>query len=137
MLALAFARPWGRSMWRNYRKSLFATPPSDMDQNQTEIYENLGETGRLRALRRMMCASKAAIATRLGEVTVPTLVAMGAKDPDFPDPNIEARRQADLLGGQNRVVMIDAAGHYPQIEKPDETAQAIATFIKDTEIHGT
>jgi pimeloyl-ACP methyl ester carboxylesterase len=136
MLALTFVRPWGRSMWRTYRKSLFAKPPSDMDQNQTEIYKNLGETGRVRALRRMMCASKAAVAARLGDVTVPALVAMGAKDPDFPDPKIEAQRQADLLGGKNKVVMIDGAGQYPQIEKPDETAQAIATFIKDTEVHG-
>lgn len=136
MLAMTFARPWGRSMWKGYRKSLFATPPSDMDQNQTEIFNNLGEAGRVRALRLMMCASKAAIAARLGEVTVPALIAMGAQDPDFPDPKIEAQRQADLLGGQNSVVMIDGAGHYPQIEQHDETAKAIASFIENTGSHG-
>ncbi|MGJ8621745.1 MAG: alpha/beta fold hydrolase [Yoonia sp.] len=136
MLALAFARPWGRTMWRKYRKSLFATLPPDLDQNQIEIYDNLGETGRLRAMRQMMCASKVAIAGRLQEVTVPALIAMGAKDPDFPDPGIEAKRQADLLGGKNQLVMIEGAGHYPQIERPDETACAIVAFIQSTGLHG-
>ena len=64
VLAMTFMRPWGRSMWRTYRKSLFATLPVDMEQNQAEIFKNLGEPGRLRALRKMMYASKADIAAR-------------------------------------------------------------------------
>lgn len=136
MLALAFARPWGRAVWKSYRKSLFASPPADLDQNQAEIYENLGQPGRLRAVRRMMCASKATIAARLAELKVPALIAMGADDPDFPDPKAEAQRQADALGGTNTVVMINGAGHYPQIEKPDETVAAIAAFIKNMDGHG-
>lgn len=136
MLSLAFARPWGRALWRRYRKTLFATPPADLEENQAEIFDTLGEPGRLRAMRAMMSASKAGISARLGEVTVPALVAMGARDPDFPDPAAEARRQAEVLGGRNTVAMIEGAGHYPQIEQPEATAQAIDAFIRGTSGRG-
>lgn len=133
MLSLMFARPWGVWAWGRYRKTLFATPPADFEGNHAEVLENLRTPGRLRALRMMMCASKAGVATRLKELEVPTLVAMGAQDPDFPDPAAEAARQAEVLGGKNEVVMIDEAGHYPQIEKPEETARAIEVFIQGCE----
>ncbi|WP_029040037.1 alpha/beta fold hydrolase [Cucumibacter marinus] len=129
MLGLMFAQPWGQAAWSRYRKTLFATSPADMAQNQAEIAQNFREPARLRALRTMMCASKSGIAARLGEVKVPALIAMGEKDPDFKDPQAEAQRQAGLLGGQNSVVMIPAAGHYPQIEQPEATAAAIDNFI--------
>jgi pimeloyl-ACP methyl ester carboxylesterase len=103
--------------------------PADFDANEAALMTNLRESGRIRAIRQMMTASKAGIEARLGEVKVPALVAMGASDPDFTDPKAEAERQAAALGGNNRVVMIDGAGHYPQIEQPEATAQAIADFV--------
>ncbi len=130
MLSVLFARPWGVWAWGRYRKTLFATPPSDLERNHAEVLANLREPGRLRALRMMMCSSKAAVSARLHELEVPTLVAMGAQDPDFPDPAAEAARQAEVLGGENQVAMIDGAGHYPQIEKPEKTARAIETFVR-------
>lgn len=129
MLSLMFRRPWGVWMWGRYRKTLFATPPEDFERNEPEVLANLREPGRVRALRLMMCASKAGVAARLGELEVPTLVAMGAQDPDFPDPKAEAQRQAEVLGGDNQVVMIEGAGHYPQVEQPDDTARAIEAFV--------
>lgn len=130
LLGLMFAWPWGVWLWGRYRKTLFATPPSDLERNQAEVLANLREPGRLRALRMMMCSTKAGVAARLGQLKVPTLVAMGAQDPDFPDPSAEAARQAEVLGGENEVVMVDGAGHYPQIEKPEATARAIVDFAR-------
>jgi pimeloyl-ACP methyl ester carboxylesterase len=129
VLGLLFARPWGVAAWGKYRKTLFATPPADMDANHAEVMANLREPGRLGAMRSMLRASKAAIEARLSEVSVPSLIAMGAQDPDFSDPAEEARSQAERLGGENRVVMIDQAGHYPQIEQPENTARAVLEFI--------
>ncbi len=91
---------------------------------------NLREPGRLAAVRQMMRASKAGVEARVGEVAVPALIAMGASDPDFSDPAAEARRQAAALGGDNQVVLIEGAGHYPQVEKPRETAEAVVAFLK-------
>ncbi|MBX2802262.1 MAG: alpha/beta hydrolase [Myxococcales bacterium] len=132
LLSIAFGWPWGVSLWGRYRKTLFATPPADLEENHSAVLQNLREPGRLRAVRLMMCASKAATAARLHEVSVPALIAMGAQDPDFPDPAAEAKRQADELGGDNSVVMIEGAGHYPQVERPQETAAAIEAFVKRT-----
>ncbi|MCB9676180.1 MAG: alpha/beta hydrolase [Alphaproteobacteria bacterium] len=129
VLRLMFVWPWGVALWGMYRKTLFATPPADADANTAELLANLREPGRLAAARGMMCASKAAIEARLSEVRVPALIAMGASDPDFSDPAEEAARQARLLGGDNRVVMIEGAGHYPQIEQPDATCRAILDHL--------
>lgn len=131
MLLLMFAWPWGVWAWGKYRRTLFKTAPADMGANHTAVLENLRQPGRLRALRAMMRASKASIAARLGDVSVPALIAMGAQDPDFPNPKGEARRQETLLGGQNQVVMVEQAGHYPQIERPEETTRAILEFIRN------
>ena len=60
---------------------------------------------------------------------MPALIAMGAQDPDFRDPAAEAQAQAARLGGASRVVMIDAAGHYPHAEQPDVTARATLDFL--------
>ena len=129
MLSLMFARPWGVAAWGKYRKTLFVTPPTDFESNHADLLANLAEPGRLAAVRKMMCASKSGIAARLHELKIPTLVAMGAGDPDFPDPAAEAARQAEILGGDNSVVMIDGAGHYPQVEQPESTARAIIDFV--------
>jgi pimeloyl-ACP methyl ester carboxylesterase len=53
---------------------------------------------------------------------------MGTKDPDFADPVAEAEYLAEQIRG--RVVMIKDAGHYPQTEMPDTTAQAVVEFLK-------
>lgn len=131
LLLLLFRWPWGVTLWGMYRKTLFATAPADLGANQDEVLANLREPGRLTAVRAMMGASKAGVAARLSQVRVPCLIAMGAADPDFTDPEAEARRQADLLGGRSTVVLIGGAGHYPQIEQPAETACTILAFLDE------
>lgn len=129
MLGAMFMWPWGVAAWASYRKTLFKTPPADMAANHAEVIANLRETGRLAAVRSMMRASKASIAARTPGVRVPALIAMGAQDPDFTDPAEEAQAQVAQLGGECTIAMIDQAGHYPQIERPQQTAQAILRFL--------
>jgi pimeloyl-ACP methyl ester carboxylesterase len=63
-------------------------------------------------------------------ITIPTLVVMGDKDPDFPDPKVEADWISSTLGGTT--VMIEDAGHYPQSQQPEQTAAAILDFLGAT-----
>lgn len=67
---------------------------------------------------------------RLADITQPTLVVMGERDPDFPDPRAEADWIAQTLHAQ--VVMVPEAGHYPQSQRPDVTTEAVLTFLETT-----
>ncbi|MFE0459718.1 alpha/beta fold hydrolase [Kitasatospora sp. NPDC058965] len=62
-------------------------------------------------------------------VEVPTLVLMGSKDPDFPDPELVADRQVKALNG--RKVMIQGAGHYPHAQSPQAVADAVLPFLTE------
>ncbi|MNY59496.1 2-succinyl-6-hydroxy-2,4-cyclohexadiene-1-carboxylate synthase [compost metagenome] len=88
---------------------------------------NLGEPGRLAALREMIVASKAASEERLSKVRVPSLVVMGTKDPDFKDPAAEARHVAEAMGGTFH--LIEGAGHYPHAEMPEVSAPHLLRFL--------
>jgi pimeloyl-ACP methyl ester carboxylesterase len=52
---------------------------------------------------------------------------MGDRDPDFGDPAGEAAWIAQAMDAQ--VVMVPAAGHYPQSQQPDLTTGAILRFL--------
>ncbi len=135
MYNLLFSRPWGLSVWARYYASLYpSAKPADFAAYTAHQQANLREPGRLEALRAMMVASKQASAAALAQVKTPTLVVMGTRDPDFPDPAAEARRVAEALGGT--VQMIEGAGHYPHAERPDLTGPAIAAFVHQVQTVG-
>lgn len=117
-----------RPLWMLYWSSLFKTrKPADFKESRALLSRQLGEPGRMTALRAMFGADVAQCEARMPSVTTPTLVIMGTRDPDFPDPAAEAKLIAGRLRGQ--VVMIDGAGHYPQAEFPAATAEAILAFV--------
>lgn len=124
LMAVLFAGPWRAAAWARYYRSLYvgARPP-DLGAYAARLRATLREPGRFDALAAMMRASKAACEARAAHVRAPTTVIMGSRDPDFPDPESEARHVAGLLGGA--VVMIDGAGHYPHAEAPDATLPAL------------
>lgn len=57
----------------------------------------------------------------------PTLVMMGAKDPDFKDPAAEACLVAERLGGT--ALLVDGAGHHLHAEMPEQVGPQIARFL--------
>ena len=63
---------------------------------------------------------------RLRRIDAPTLIVWGAQDRIVPADY--AQDFASQIAG-SKVVMIDAAGHAPQIEQPDKVSAALADFL--------
>ena len=129
LFSLLFARPWGPSMWIRYYSSLYPTcKPSDFTEYSAALLRNLKERGRLESLLQMIRVSKRASEERISQVHKPTLVLMGSKDPDFTNPESEAKWVAENLKGT--FTMIENAGHYPHAEMPEVTGPLILDFIR-------
>ena len=130
-LTLAFAGPWRVPLWLWYWNNLFPThKPPDQHAYRRALARNLREPGRMQALRTMLGLSKADTAAIVGLVKTPTLVVMGALDPDFDDPAAEARWIADRTGA--RTLLVPGAGHYPQTDTPSVVAPALIDFLRRT-----
>lgn len=124
----AMAPWWAATVWRWYLPSLYAgRRPEDLDAHLTAVSESLRRPGYARAFVRTTRTSHASVEARLDAVGMPVLVLMGTRDPDFPDPRLEAEWIAQRVGG--RVVMIDDAGHYPQSQQPQRVLGALAEFL--------
>jgi pimeloyl-ACP methyl ester carboxylesterase len=65
---------------------------------------------------------------RLTDVSAPTLVVMGERDPDFPDPRAEAEWIAHALNGT--VAIVPEAGHYPQSQQPEITTSVVLQLLQ-------
>jgi len=129
----------GARAWVAYYKSLYkTTPPADLAAYTARLTANLREPGRYNATKAMMYGSHAAVAARLGDITAPTLVMMGAKDPDFPDAAGEAQRTKEGLRGAARgaVAMVAGAGHYPHAESLTAVGPAVVAFLAQAGIAG-
>jgi pimeloyl-ACP methyl ester carboxylesterase len=128
MIKVSFAGPWATAAWGAYYASLYpSAKPADFDAYKARLLANLAEPGRMAATKAMANAPKTDVAARLAEVRAPTLVVMGSKDPDFPDPAKEAALVATLLRGGS--TMIEGAGHYPHAEMPAKTTPVILDFL--------
>jgi len=128
VLSILFARPWGPAAWKMYYTSLYPTrKPADFAEYISALTENLKQRGRLEAVMGMLGASKRASGERMSRVTQPALVLMGSKDPDFKNPEAEAKRIAEAVRGRYR--MIENAGHYPHAEMPEVTAPLMLEFL--------
>jgi len=124
-----FARPWGASMWLKYFSTLYPTrKPDDFAEYTSALKANLKEPGRLETVLKMIRASKRASEERIPQVDKPTLVLMGSKDPDFKDPETEAKWVAENLKGSYTI--IEGAGHYPHAEMPEITAPLMLEFMQ-------
>ena len=131
LLTLALQRPWGRASWLAYWKTLYPTvKPADLAAHRAKIAASLRRPGGWAAFKATTGTTHAPAQARLGDVHVPTLVVMGTKDPDFPDPAAEARFIAESTGGQ--VVLVEGAGHYPHAEMPDEVVPAVLALLGRT-----
>lgn len=129
MLRVALLRPWGPAAWHAYFKRLYPTRRNaEYETHFEEVSESLLKPGHWDAFRKTARSSHRPVQARLGQVQVPTLVVMGDKDPDFPDPEAEARWIAEQLHG--KVLMVPGAGHYPHAEFPELVSPAIVEFLR-------
>jgi len=129
LFRLLFARPWGAGMWAKYYTSLYPTrKPADLYAHIDQLRASLARPGRMEFMLRTILASKSASEARIGKVRAPALVIMGSRDPDFKQPEEEARWVAQGLNASYQ--MIPGAGHYPHVEMPETTADAILAFLE-------
>lgn len=136
LMRLMLLRPWGPTVWRGYASSLFgAVRPDDHEEQFGRTMALLRRPGRWRAFQATVReVTHAPAESALPHVDAPTLVIMGSRDRDFPDPEAEARWIADALHGEHR--MIPGAGHYPMAEQPEAVFAELRSFLSAEASHG-
>jgi pimeloyl-ACP methyl ester carboxylesterase len=121
--------PWRVRTWAMYYKTLYPSDkPADFSDYLYPLTENLSQPGRFSAVVSLGASSRQPSDIRLEKVQAPTLVIMGSKDPDFPDPTAEGKVIAERTRGS--LEMVEGAGHYPQTEMPAKTAALVIDFLK-------
>jgi len=126
---LLLTKPWGPAASRAYyRKSYPGRPPADLDEHIDRIRQSLRRGRHWRSFVRTTRTDHTPARDRLGQVRAPTLVVMGTKDPDWPDPSAEAGFVADAL--QAEVLLVPEAGHYPMAEYPELVNPALIAFAR-------
>ncbi|MEV4314317.1 alpha/beta hydrolase [Actinocrispum sp. NPDC049592] len=125
-------RRWiGRRVWNGYWARLFGPQkPADLARRRRLLAANLAEPGRFDAVRAMLRSGHHTADQALPDVTCPTLVVMGDADPDFSNPENEARYAAERIGGPAEVLIVRGAGHYPHAECPDCVAATAVRFLQ-------
>ena len=128
---LMMHNPWRVRLWTMYYGTIYPSrKPADFADYIRALRDNLAQPGRFTASNAIGTASLQPSQERLQQVSVPTLVIMGTKDPDFPDAVAEGKYLAQQIDAQ--LELIEGAGHYPQTEMPDETAPLVLDFLKHT-----
>jgi pimeloyl-ACP methyl ester carboxylesterase len=128
LFRMALAPAWAAVSWKMYLPKLYAgRKPVDFDDYRDKVVASLHRPGRAKAFSLTSHTSHDPAEARLKDVSASTLVVMGERDPDFPDPRAEADWIAGVLHAE--VVMVPEAGHYPQSQRPDVTAGAILGFL--------
>jgi pimeloyl-ACP methyl ester carboxylesterase len=135
MMSVMMAKPLVVTSWSAYLPKLFAgQKPTDFATYQKSVKDAMARPGYKAAFAATVKTSHQDAETVLSEVSVPTLVVMGEKDPDFPDPLGEARWIAQQLHG--RVEMVADAGHYPHAQRPDVVNASLIDFLRDVTSRG-
>ena len=101
---------------------------ADFAEHRRRTARSMRRPGRRSAFTATTRTSHAPVEAVLDRVQAPTLVVMGTRDPDFPDPAAEATLVADRLRG--RSVLIEDAGHYPHAEFPERTTPILLEFAR-------
>ena len=128
LLRVAMARPWAATSWKSYMPKLYAGHrPDDFDEYRDTVVAGLRRPGYAKAFSLTTRTDHDPAEARLTDVSSPTVVIMGERDPDFPDPSEEATWIAETLNAS--VVMVPEAGHYPQSQQPEFAAEAVLDFL--------
>jgi pimeloyl-ACP methyl ester carboxylesterase len=128
LFRLTLTKPWGPAAYLSYYPRWTpGTRPEGYDEHRDAVAENLRRPGHWKAFVQTTRTSHAPAEARLGDVTAPTVIVMGADDVDWKDPAAEAREigealRADVLAG---VVVVPGVGHYPQAQAPTVVADAV------------
>jgi pimeloyl-ACP methyl ester carboxylesterase len=129
MLRALMAPVWAATSWKAYLPKLYAGKrPSDFGDYRDKLATSIRRPGYAKAFSLTTRTSHDPAEARLSDVSAPTMVIMGEKDPDFSDPSAEADWIAKILDAE--IVMVPDAGHYPQSQQPEITSDAVLRFVK-------
>lgn len=127
-MRIALMKPWGPAVWRQYHRRLIPTGgPADQAEHTAAVHAALRRPGRWRAFQLTAAGSHDPAEAALSHVRARTLVIMGEKDADWPDPAAEAAWVGEQLRGEVR--MIPDAGHYPMAEQADAVLAELLPFL--------
>ena len=115
-LAMGFTFKW------NFRKGV----PEALADHAYEHFDHGTQRAILKLYRSASPQRLAAAQKHLSAITAPALVLWGTPEPYLPPEN--AQRMADALGGEARVELVDGAGHWPWVAKP-EVVSSVSSFL--------
>ncbi len=129
LFRMMMAPLWVAAVWKGYMPTLYAgRKPDDFEEYRSAVIASMKRPAYGKAFSKTTRQTTHDPAeAKLSSVTAPTIVIMGERDPDFKDPSAEARWIGDVLNAE--VVMVPEAGHYPQAQQPEITADAVLTFV--------
>jgi pimeloyl-ACP methyl ester carboxylesterase len=135
MMSVMMAKPLVVISWNSYLPRLFAgQKPADFTTYRTSVKEAMARPGYRGAFAATVKTSHQEAEPLLPAVSVPTMVIMGEKDPDFPDPVKEAQWIGEQLHA--RVEMVADAGHYPHSQQADVVNALLVDFLRGMAQHG-
>ncbi|MDX1448585.1 MAG: alpha/beta hydrolase [Acidimicrobiia bacterium] len=117
------AKLWGK-LYASWYKT---NPPADLEAEIGRMKRMLSESGRRKAVRDTLTAGRSGMDERMRNLTVPALVVFGSLDDHFAYPVAEANEVAEILGGE--ALVVDGAGHYPHVERPEVVVDAVLDFL--------
>jgi proline iminopeptidase len=120
------------AFWEVFIRGYFADP-RDMETIQkmkgsfcTGSEESL-RNGAVAGAHTMASAGNFDLRNQLNEIDVPVLIITGTED-IFPS---EAMEEWEAAYPNAQLVLLDGAGHYPQVERPDEFFGAVKVFLME------
>lgn len=120
--------PWAPRLWAKLYAGWYkAAPPADLDAEIGKLKAMLADPARRKAVRDTLTADRDGVAERIARLATPTLTVVGSADDHFSDPAAHARSTAESLGGD--YLLVEGAGHYPQVEQPEQVSEAILRFL--------
>lgn len=121
--------------WMSYLDGAYPGPkPADWQASMTEIETMLHESGRMKALQKMIQSSPADAGAALDGVRCPVLVVEGSLDPDWADPRAEGEAiVAALAPGLGRLHVVEGAGHYAHVQFPEQVLTPMLSFLRSVD----
>ena len=126
-MTMGFSTRWGL---RRGAREAFASPdgpPAELIDLIWGHFDHGTQRSILKLYRSAPPEELARAGAALGELRRPALVAWGVRDPYIPTGFANA--YAEALGGPARLELIEGAGHWPWLDRP-ETIDIVARFLE-------
>lgn len=129
MLKALLRGPWAAGLWAGQYRSWYpGNPPADLDGQVVRLRAMVSDPARRRAVRDTLVADRDGLTERLSRLIPPVLVVFGGSDNHFADPREEAKR-ISALAGEVETLIVEGAGHYPHVERPEIVGPAVVDFL--------